>query len=181
MAGCGWLGICRIRGFVWLRCRIRFGLTGCWKILCSTFEGGEKLHKVTLAVLAVQRKLRVSGALLKSTWAAIKGWKLTRPTRPRVPITRYLLEALVVAGFSRGAGDIGLRRRRWFGAALGWWLAFDALLRPAEVLRLRHCDLAFPNSELHGPDPNLVVVIRNPKTRRVWKTQFVLCTEAHFD
>ena len=82
------------------------------------------------------------------------------------------------SGFSRGAGDIGLRRRRWFGAALGWWLAFDPLLRPAEVLRLRHCDLAFPNSELHGPDPNLVVVIRNPKTRRVWKTQFVLCTEA---
>lgn len=110
----------------------------------SAYEDGERLYRVTLAVVAVQRRLRVSGALLKSTWSAVKGWKLMRPSLPRVPITRYLLEALVLAGFARGAHDVGLRRRRWFGAALGWWLAFDALLRPAEVLRLQCRDLPFP-------------------------------------
>ena len=147
------------------------------KVIQGAYDEGEKCYKVRLAVVAVQRKLRISGALLRSSWAALKGWMMSQPSRPRVPITKYLLEAVVVSGLSKGACEVGFRRRRWVAAALGWWLSFDALLRPMETLRLRRCDLAFPPGEGNGGDPNVVVVVQNPKTRRVWKTQFVLCTD----
>ena len=64
------------------------------------------------------------------------------------------------------------------GHALALWLGFVGLFRPAEILQLKVGDLSFssPGGGL-GQDPGLVVVIRNPKTRRIWHKQFVLCRD----
>lgn len=147
------------------------------RVVQEAFDEGERQYKVTLAIVAVQRKLSISGSLLRATWTAMKGWKSLRPSRPRVPVTRWILEAMVLVGLMKGAECRGAARKEWWSAALGWWLAFEGLLRPVEVLRLQRKHLVFPEDALTGPDPNLVVVIEEPKTKRVWNKQFVVCTE----
>lgn len=147
------------------------------RVVQEAFDEGERQYKVTLAIVAVQRKLCISGSLLRATWTAMKGWKSLRPSRPRVPVTRWILEAMVLVGLMEGAECRGAARKEWWSAALGWWLAFEGLLRPVEVLRLQRKHLVFPEDALTGPDPNLVVVIEEPKTKRVWNKQFVVCTE----
>ena len=58
---------------------------------------------------------------------------------------------------------------------IGSWLSFTALLRPGEVYKLRYEDVTLPMEATAGVDsPGMVIVIRRPKTRRVYRTQFVL-------
>ena len=92
--------------------------------------------------------------------------------KSRIPITMYLLEALVLTALTFGFQCNRVAEgRKWWGAAIGWWLGFVGLLRPGEVLGLRWRDIVFPSG---ASDPGVVLVIRVPKTRRVWRTQFVL-------
>ena len=84
---------------------------------------------------------------------------------------------MVVGALVQGFAETGPYRRLSWAAALGRWLCFDALLRPAELLRLRVEDLVFPSSLTFGPDPHLIIVLHSPKTRHVWRTQFTLCTD----
>ena len=57
---------------------------------------------------------------------------------------------------------------------VGSFLSFEALLRPGE-LALRKEDVTLPAGEsLESDSPGMVIVIRHPKTRRIYKTQFIL-------
>lgn len=139
------------------------------------YRTGERLHRVTLGVLSLQKGLRLSGPLLRGTWAAVRGWRQMVPTKPRVPITRYCLDAILLVLLAEGRRCRGKDRYVYWAAALGSWLAFACMLRPSELLGLRAGDLCFPErEELGSTDLGLVVVVREPKTRRVWRNQFVL-------
>lgn len=141
----------------------------------AAHRDGERLHWVTLGVLSLQKKLKLSGPLLRGTWAAVRGWKQLLPSRSRVPITKYCLDGVLLVMLAEGRLVEGKERLIWWSAALGSWLSFSCLLRPSELLRLRVNDISFPEvAEVGDVDPGLVVVIREPKTRRVWKSQFVL-------
>ena len=158
-----------------------FGIVFLEKVVQRCFEQGGSLQQVVLGVLAVQRRKRISGSLLAGTWQAIRGWKAIAPSRPRTPITRHLLEALVLAALSKGYLEHGSARQRWWSAALGFWLGFECLLRPGEVLGLRVCDVVVPEETLAGPDAGIVLVLQTPKTRRVWRKQFVISHESEFN
>ena len=111
------------------------------------YEEGEPVQWMVLGVLSLQRAFRIS-------------------------------EALVLTMFASGASSCGYDRRTWWACALATWLSFVCLLRPGETLKLRVDDLTFPDgSSLVEGAAGLVVVVRNPKTKRIWKTQFVLCSE----
>ena len=72
----------------------------------------------------------------------------------------------------------GWSRKQWWACGLALWLGFTCLLRPAEVLKLRVGDLSFSTGQGgESLDPGMVVVVRTPKTRRIWHRQFVLCVE----
>ena len=60
-------------------------------------------YKVTLAVVAVQRKLCIFGAMLRATWCALRGWETLLASRSRIPDT------LGLRGFSFG----------WFSSRFG--------------------------------------------------------------
>ena len=141
------------------------------RLVRRSFDRGVSIQQVVLGILSVQRRKRISGSLLAGAWQAVKGWKAIRPSRPRTPITRHLLEALVLAAFSKGYNSRGATRERWWAAALGFWLGFECLLRPGEVLGLRVRDVVVPEDMLAGPDAGVVLVIQTPKTRRVWRRQ----------
>lgn len=142
------------------------------------YEEGESVQWMVLGVLSLQRAFRISGSGLKGTWLAIKNWKASLPHHTRVPLSRSGMEALVLTMFASGASSCGYDRRTWWACALATWLSFVCLLRPGETLKLRVDDLTFPDgSSLVEGAAGLVVVVRNPKTKRIWKTQFVLCSE----
>ena len=44
---------------------------------------GEKLYWVTLGVLSLQRRYKLSAPLLRSTWSAIKAWRFLQPIKPQ--------------------------------------------------------------------------------------------------
>jgi hypothetical protein len=79
----------------------------------AAYERGERLYWVTLGVLGVQRALRIAGPLLKGTWGAIRGWRALMPSRPRVPITRYCLEGVVLVCLANGMREVGWLRKQW--------------------------------------------------------------------
>eukprot|EP00438_Fugacium_kawagutii_P003209 Skav218054 [mRNA] locus=scaffold214:1429603:1436014:- [translate_table: standard] len=112
----------------------------------EAYSRGERLYWTTLGVLAVQRAFHLSAPLLRGTWSAIKGWRMMKPPRSRVPITWYRLECLLVVGLSQAWAHRGFLRRRWLSAVLGWWIAFVGLLRPGELLNLRIGDISLPEN-----------------------------------
>ena len=139
------------------------------------YQTGERLYRVRLGVLGLQRLLHLSGPLLRGTWAALRGWQSLMPVRSRVPMSKYILQAVLLVCLARGFYNQGRERLRWWSSMLGCWLAFEALLRPGEVCALRVMDFTFPDPGLPSDAKvGLVIAIRKPKTRRVWRTQFVL-------
>ena len=135
---------------------------------------GEKLYWVTLGVLSLQRAYQLSGAYLKSTWSALRAWRLLQPIKPRIPITHYVLQCLLVTLLARGFAEQGVRRVELWSTMLGCWLAFAGLLRPGEVENLCTRDLCFPEAPEMAEGIGLLVSIRQAKTRRVWAHQFVI-------
>ena len=105
----------------------------------------------------------------------MRGWKSLKKTRPRVPVTWRITQALILTALARGSEESGLAREVWWAAGLAFWLAFECLLRPGEALKLLVQDLIFP--EEGDEEQALVVIIRDPKTKRIWQTQFVLCKD----
>ena len=149
------------------------------KAVQEAFDRGFKLYQATLGVLALQQAYGLSGPLLRNTWAVVKGWRTVQVSKPRIPLTKYRLECMVLVAMSRGLSEDGLGRYRWWSAGLAWWLGFTCLLRPGEILNLHVGDIQFPE----GPGEEreglgAVVVIRRPKTRRIWREQFVLCQDS---
>lgn len=138
---------------------------------------GERLYWVTLGLLGVQRSLHLSGSCLRGAWRAVQGWRSLRPVRSRVPITLWSLEGAVLAWLWLGWREEGWMRRQYWTCAMASWLAFWCLLRPSEILNLRVSDLSFPQGGEALRDPGIVVMVRSPKTRRIWHRQFVLCSE----
>ena len=139
---------------------------------------GEKLYWVTLGVLSIQKAYKLSGAYLRSTWSALRAWRLLQPVKPRVPITHYVLQCLLVALLARGTRLWGRERQEVWAAMLGCWLAFAGLMRPGEVENLCVGDLVFPEAPELAEGVGLLVSIRQAKTRRVWAHQFVIVDSA---
>lgn len=139
------------------------------------YKRGERIHWVVLGVLGIQKGFKLSGPLLRGTWSAVRGWRQLLPTRSRVPITRYCLDAVLLVLLAEGRQVQGRERYVCWASALACWLSFACMLRPGELLNLKVGDLCFPEREELGvTDAGLVVVVREPKTRRIWKNQFVL-------
>lgn len=145
----------------------------------KAYEEGIRLYYVTLGVLALQQRFRLSGPLLRNTWLAVKGWRASIPSKTRVPISCYRLECLILSGLGRCLASRGLSRKQWLAATMGWWLGFVCLLRPGELLNLRRGDINLPEGDNLGEHSgDAVVIIRRPKTRRIWREQFVLCSDS---
>ena len=143
----------------------------------AAYARGERFYLVNLGLVAVQRAFRLSAPLLRGAWSAVRGWRSMRPARSRVPITRYRLECMVVSALAKGWSEVGALRRRWWSAALAWWVGFVCLLRPGELLGLRSGDISLPETEASSAELGAVLIIRRPKTRRVWQEQFVVCPD----
>ncbi|CAE7654091.1 unnamed protein product [Symbiodinium sp. CCMP2592] len=140
----------------------------------AAFQGGEKLYWATLAVLSIQKELRLSGPLLRNTWSNLRAWRMLQPIKPRVPMTHYVMQCVLVVCLAFANQSSGSAKAEWFSTMLGIWLAFAGMLRPGEVDNLKFSDFCFPEVAELCENVGLVVNIRQAKTRRVWANQFIL-------
>ena len=153
------------------------GLVDRWLERCvdHAFATGERLYRVTLGVLGAQRALHIAGPLLRSTWSAIRGWRALQPVKSRVPISRMLLQALLITSLARGNSESGRAREIWWSSMLACWICFEGLLRPGELCQLRVGDIDMPLGNWEDTENvGMILTIRKPKTRRIYRTQFVL-------
>ena len=115
-----------------------------------------------------------------SPWNMERSKRLEITVTPEIKSTYYLitwyrLECMLVVGLSQAWASRGFLRRRWISAVLGWWLGFACLLRLGELLNLRVGDISLPEGTTQEEESlGAVVIIRQPKTRRVWRQQFVV-------
>ena len=145
------------------------------QVVQAAYDEGKPLQQVVIAVIALQRRWSISGNMLYNTWKSLKQWKALRPVRGRIPFSRSVLEGLILTAFNLGMSHSGADRAQWWAAALAWWCAFEMLLRPGELLQLKVADFIMPLADLSNLSEGMVAVIRAPKTKRIYRTQVVLC------
>lgn len=90
------------------------------KAVEAAHEEGERLYWVTLGVLGLQRKLKLSGPLLRGTWKAIQGWRSLKPNS--VP---YSYHYVLFGGYHHSLLERGLESG-WLASAtvVGNWAGF---------------------------------------------------------
>ena len=141
-------------------------------------EEGAKLYWVRLGLLGIQRAFDLSGPLLRGSWSAVRAWVQLQPSKPRTPMTLFVLECVLLALLGRGNSLKGKDRLEWWSAMLATWISFEGLLRPGEADFLVAGDLLFPEDTEMAQGVSLIVGIRRAKTRRTWALQHALINNA---
>ena len=142
------------------------------------YREGAKLYWVRLGLLGIQRAFDLSGPLLRGSWSAVRAWVQLQPSKPRTPMTLFVLECVLLALLGRGNSLKGKDRLEWWSAMLATWISFEGLLRPGEADFLVAGDLLFPEDTEMAQGVSLIVGIRRAKTRRTWALQHALINNA---
>ena len=66
------------------------------------YQEGAKLYWTRLGLLGVQRAFDLSGPLLRGAWSAVRAWVQLQPSKPRTPITIFVLECVLLGLLGRG-------------------------------------------------------------------------------
>ena len=119
------------------------------------------IHVARFAVLGVSNFHRELHGRLKRPWDAISAWQHEQPARNRTPLPEALMFGLVLE-FVFGGLRPGPASEELWAAAVCVRLGFNALLRPAELLKLTVADLSIPLAYQPGP---LIIALRDPKNR----------------
>ena len=89
----------------------------------AAYSAGEKYYLVNLGMVAIQRSFRLSAPLLRGAWGALRGWRSMKPTRSRVPITRYRLALYVFCALVNclvSSGVMSVCRSLRVGSRMVW-------------------------------------------------------------
>jgi len=157
---------------------IRYVDNMCRNYVQAQFDSFLSRHAAVVAILAVQRKLRVRGQL-QDTWAALKSWHLQEPVRPRRPFSFPIFQGLWMGALCMAGLTASWQQYQLFACVVIFKLAFHGLFRPGELLHLTAEDIAVPDSIVLGQQESAVVIVRNPKNRRfLGRQQFVLIEDA---
>ena len=111
---------------------------------------------------------------LPSAWAALKGWQERKQTRTRLPMHRQILLILFLEGLDKAMTEPNsLKAKAYLLVAVLSRLAFMALLRPVEFLKMRRMD--FAAIRRFGEKLVAIVTVAVPKTKATaGKTQFAM-------
>ena len=154
--------------------------TWCW--LSMSLKGmrhadkrGHLLSLVKHAILGCQHVFPQLRGSLSTTWGNLKVWEEERSSQLRPPLPVPIL--LCAVGLSR-AHAVTSRDSRlgmdWTLFSVLLEIGFFCLLRPGELLRLRHKDIAMPSSFVLC-EQHVAFKIVSPKNRRQFgDNQFVL-------
>ena len=137
-----------------------------------------RFHNLALtkhALLGCQHVFPQLRGQLNHAWSNMKVWEeeRTRTLRPPLPVAIWL----AAVGLARAHSVVSTSevfKQQWLILSVLLEIGFFCLLRPGEILRLRHCDVALPTGFVLC-DPHAALKIVSPKNRRQFgESQFVL-------
>ena len=122
------------------------------------FESDETYGKVVDGMMSILIAFWWFRGLLGPVWRLMHAWRLRLPVEVRRPLPPVMLKALIMIG-------LAFNQARFVVLV---WLAYNALLRPGEVVALLRSDLIFDvDIDTAGSLPaSVIVVIQKPKTRK---------------
>ena len=113
------------------------------------FEGYESYTaRYTIWGIGFVRDLIVSARELPKAHRALRGWAEAAPELGRMPAPWFAV-AVGCDALSSQAAFTALGERVALGSARAGLLQFDTFARPAEVIRVRHCDIVPPVGNVH--------------------------------
>ena len=136
---------------------------------------GTKLSLVKHALLGFQHTFPQLRGKLVTCWANLKTWEEQRSSklRPPLPIPLWLLATGLARAHSRTAHS-ELQRDRWLCFSVLIEVGLLCMLRPGELQKLTHADVALPGSFVMSKG-HAALKITSPKNRRQFGDfQFVL-------
>ena len=99
-------------------------------------KGMGNFHRAKHAVLSVHHFHRNLHGRLKESWDSLKTWFLEVPSQPRIPAPRALAEAVFVWAMIQGFSQDVRRAGYWITFGVQVLMAFEALARPGELVKL---------------------------------------------
>eukprot|EP00971_Amphidinium_carterae_P103364 2046385-Amphidinium_carterae.1 len=128
---------------------------------------GSPISYGTWALAAVQYHYPSAATHIPRAWLGQRQWSRLEPLRMRPPMPARLALALAVTAWVND----------WRRSALALLLAFQALLRPAEVAALRRQHIVLPE-DLAGSEQSLVICVTQSKTtHRAARLQSVMIND----
>ena len=127
------------------------------------------------ALLCVQHVYPILRGKLQTAWGNMKVWEEERTSalRPPIPVPIFLC----AVGLARAHGKVDRTshgRNDWIVLSVLLELGFFCLLRPVELLRMRHSDISLPG-QFTLCEQHAAIRITSPKNRRQFgDSQFVL-------
>ena len=135
----------------------------------------KQLYVVKHALLCCQHVQPKLKGRINTAWENLRVWEEQRTSslRPPLPIPLWLL----MIGLSRADSSVNesmLEQKRWRVFATLLEIGVLCMLRPGELLKLKHTDISLPGS-LTFSQPFAAIQVANPKNRRQFGVdQFVL-------
>ena len=119
------------------------------------FKNGGALSNLRHLLLACQRMVPPSRALMAPAWEMVERWESISPVHHRTPVPEVFVQALCVLGWHHGWFS-------WVGATL---LAFYGAGRLGEVLRCSREDLVLPADAFESPGSPVFLRLRSFKSQ----------------
>lgn len=150
-------------------------ILGTYVISRHESSSGSSLSKIKHALLGCQHLVPRLRGHISTAWENLRVWEEKRVSRLRPPLPIPLW--CVMTGLARAHGyatNDTMTRRCWLTFAILLELGLLCMLRPGELMRLRHSDFAMPGDfslgQTHGAVRNVA-----PKNRRHFGAeQFVM-------
>lgn len=124
-------------------------------------DSHKKIWLVRHSVLAVQTRFFSLRNNIPRPWDTLRGWQRELSIKSRAPVPELLLQGIFAEGLCVGLCG-GANSGYFMAGIVLFMVAFEALLRPAELLRLKVSDVKFVTFE---GKVSCVLALRDPKNR----------------
>ena len=131
------------------------------KFVQEMHDNHVKIWLVRHSILAVQTRFFALRNNIPRPWDTLRGWQRELSVRSRAPVPELLLQGIFAEGLSVGLSG-GASAGYFIMGVILFMVAYEALLRPAELLRLKISDVKFVSFE---GKLSCVLALRDPKNR----------------
>ena len=128
-------------------------------------QEGISLTRFVAAILVIQKAYEFPRWMLPKSWKLAWRWKRSQMASLHAPLPERILHACVGAAFSLAFAATDFEGTLlWLSAGLSWWMGFEMLLRPGELLAASRRLITLA-SDLTDDGGWISLAIEDPKTR----------------
>ena len=138
---------------------------------------GAAMSRVKHGLLGCQHLAPQLRGKLCTPWENMRVWQeqKTSKLRPPLPVPVWVL----MVGLARGRGivsDVKVKQKEWFFMAVLLELGLLCMLRPGELMKLKHSDFAMPG-QFNLSNSKVAIQVTSPKNRRQFGDSQFVCLQ----